>query len=381
MKLVDVIYFDAGGGHRAAATALQLVCRQQQRPFEVRLVHLKEILAPVDVFRKVLGLDLEEIYNLMLRRGWTLGSPQGLRFMQAVIRLYHKSEVRLLRQWWEGRSGAPAPDMVVSVVPNFNRALYEAWQAVKPGAPFVTVLTDLADYPPAFWIERQPQYFICGTEKARAQALAMGHPPERVFLTSGMILHPRFYEPLAVDVSADREKHGLDPRLPTGLVLFGGYGSDAMETVLDSIERAGAVVQLILVTGKNEALRQRLERRPSRLRKHVLGFTSEIPYWMRISDFFIGKPGPGSISEALHCGLPVLTVCNAWTLPQERYNAEWLEQQGAGVALRSYRKVGRALAELLASSKFEAMRKAARRRQNRAVFEIPEILEQILKRG
>jgi len=381
MKLVDVIYFDAGGGHRAAATALQLVCRQQQRPFEVRLVHLKEILAPVDVFRKVLGLDLEEIYNLMLRRGWTLGSPQGLRFMQAVIRLYHKSEVRLLRQWWEGRSGARAPDMVVSVVPNFNRALYEAWQAVKPGAPFVTVLTDLADYPPAFWIERQPQYFICGTERARAQALAMGHPPERVFLTSGMILHPRFYEPLAVDVSADREKHGLDPRLPTGLVLFGGYGSDAMETVLDSIERAGALVQLILVAGKNEALRQRLERRPSRLRKHVLGFTSEIPYWMRISDFFIGKPGPGSISEALHCGLPVLTVCNAWTLPQERYNAEWLEQRGAGVALRSYRKVGRALAELLASSKFEAMREAARRRQNRAVFEIPEILEQILKRG
>jgi 1,2-diacylglycerol 3-beta-galactosyltransferase len=264
------------------------------------------------------------------------------------------------------------------VVPNFNRALYEAWQAVKPGAPFVTVLTDLADYPPAFWIERQPQYFICGTEKARAQAFEMGHPPERVFLTSGMILHPRFYEPLAVQPAVERQKLGLDPRLPTGLVLFGGYGSSAMETVLDSIERAGAEVQLILVAGKNEALRQKLERRRARLRKHVLGFTSEVPYWMRISDFLIGKPGPGSISEALHCGLPVITVCNSWTLPQERYNAEWLQQQGAGIALRSYRDVGRALAELLASGKLEAMREAARRMENRAVFEIPEILEQIL---
>ncbi|MFZ5926932.1 MAG: glycosyltransferase [Acidobacteriota bacterium] len=379
MKLVDVIYFDAGGGHRAAATALELVCRQQQRPFQIRLVHLKEILAPVDVFRKVLRLDLEEIYNLMLRRGWTLGSVQGLRFMQAVIRHYHPSEVRLLREWWEGRSAARAPDMVVSVVPNFNRALFDAWQAVKPGAPYVTILTDLADYPPAFWIERQPQYFICGTEKARQQALEMGHPPERVFLASGMILHPRFYEPAEIQVGAEREKIGLDPRLPTGLVLFGGYGSGAMETVLDSIDRAGVQAQLILIAGRNDSLRRKLEQRKTRVLKHVLGFTSEIPYWMRISDFFIGKPGPGSISEALHCGLPVITVRNAWTLPQERYNAEWLVEQGAGMALNSYREVGRAVASLLDGGLIGPMRDAARRLHNRAVYEIPGILEQILE--
>lgn len=378
MKLVDVIYFDAGGGHRAAATALELVCREQQRPIRIRPVHLKQILAPVDVFRKLLGIDLEEIYNLMLRRGWTLGSAQGLRFMQAVIRHYHANEVRLLRHWWEGRSGQPAPDMVVSVVPNFNRALYEAWQAVKPEAPYVSLLTDLADYPPAFWIERQPQYLICGTERARQQALAMGHTPERVFLVSGMILHPRFYQNLALDPAAERWRHGLDPAAPTGLVLFGGYGSGAMETVLESVDRAGVDVQLILIAGKNDSLRVRLERRATRIRKHVLGFTPEVPYWMRISDFLIGKPGPGSISEALHCGLPVVTVRNAWTLPQERYNADWLRELGAGIVLSSYRHAGRAVTELVRGNLLEAMKAAARRTRNRAVFEIPEILEHIL---
>ncbi|GIU78461.1 MAG: galactosyldiacylglycerol synthase [Bryobacteraceae bacterium] len=378
MRLIDVIYFDAGGGHRAAATALQLVCRQQQRPFEIRLVHLKDILAPVDVFRKVLGLDLEEIYNLMLRRGWTLGSVQGLRFMHAVIRHYHPGEVRLLREWWAGRSAARAPDMVVSVVPNFNRALFEAWQAVKPGAPYVTILTDLADYPPAFWMEKQPQYFICGTEKARLQALEMGHPEERVFRVSGMILHPRFYEPLGINRAAEREKYGLDPQLPTGLVLFGGYGSAAMETVLDSVDRSGADVQLILIAGRNEPLRKKLEQRKTRLRKHVLGFTTEIPYWMRLSDFFIGKPGPGSISEALHCGLPVITVRNAWTLPQERYNAEWLEENGTGIVLKRHGQAGAAVASLLSGGRLAPMREAAQRIVNRAVFEIPAILEQIL---
>jgi 1,2-diacylglycerol 3-beta-galactosyltransferase len=376
MKRTDIIYFDAGGGHRAAATALKLVCEQQHRPFEVRLVHLKEILAPTDVFRRLTGLDLEEIYNLILRKGWTLGSAQALRFMQAVIRLYHRREVELLLQWW--RQATDLPDLLVSVVPNFNRAIFEAWQAVKPGAPFVTILTDLADYPPAFWIERQPQYFICGTEMARRQALALGHPPERVFSVSGMILHPRFYEPLELDLAAERQRIGLAPEVPTGLVLFGGYGSGAMETVLDRIDRSGLDVQLILIAGRNEALRGRLAGRRTRIRKHVIGFTAEVPRWMRLADFFIGKPGPGSISEAIHCRLPVITVRNAWTLPQERYNADWLRQQGVGIVLRSWRQVDAAVRTLLEEGRLAVMREAAARIQNRAVFEIADILARLL---
>ncbi|MGC8761733.1 MAG: glycosyltransferase [Bryobacteraceae bacterium] len=381
MKRIDVIFFDAGGGHRAAATALKQVCEREGRPFEIRLVHLKEILAPVDVFQKLLGLDLEEIYNLLLRRGWTLGSAQALRFMQAVIRHYHASEVRLLRQWWQERSDGGLPDLVASVVPNFNRAIFEAWQAVRPGAPYVTILTDLADYPPAFWIERQRQYFICGTEKAWEQALGMGHPPECVFRVSGMILNPRFYEPVEVDVAAERERLGLDPGLPTGLVLFGGYGSDAMETVLERLDRSGLDVQLILIAGRNEALRRRLERRRTRIRKHVIGFTTEVPRWMRLADFFIGKPGPGSISEAIHCRLPVITVRNAWTLPQERYNADWLREQGVGITLDSYRKVDQAVEELLEGGRLRPMREACARIQNRAIFEIPEILQELVERA
>src|ERR1035438_6006817 len=184
MALIDLVYFDAGGGHRAAATALRAMLEKDFPDIEPRLMHLQDVLEPVDVFRKLLRIDLQEIYNLMLRRGWTLGSRQGLLLIHGAIRLYHRGEVRLLRRWWQGR----APDMVVSVVPNFNRALFDAWREVAPGRPYVTVLTDIADFPPHFWIERQPQYFICGSPHAAAQARALGHPAERVFETSGMIL-------------------------------------------------------------------------------------------------------------------------------------------------------------------------------------------------
>jgi 1,2-diacylglycerol 3-beta-galactosyltransferase len=381
MPILDVIFFDAGGGHRAAATALKLICEQQNRPWQVRLVHLQDILAPVDVFRKVLRIDLQEIYNQVLRRGWTLGSEQGLRFMQAVIRMYHGSEVRLMREWWEFRSAAPPPDAVISVVPNFNRAIYDGLQQALPGTPYVTLLTDMADFPPAFWIERQAQDFICGTEHARKQALEAGHPAERVFLASGMILHPRFYEPLNIDVAAERANLGLDPALPTGLVLFGGYGTGVMRDILERIDCSGKEAQLILVAGRNEGLQRELERRTTRIRKHVVGFTSEVPRWMRLADFFIGKPGPGSLSEAVHMRLPAITVRNAWTLPQERFNAEWLRANDLGLMLPSFAKVQDALVELLVPGRLARMKQAAARIDNRAIYEVPEFLAQILARG
>ncbi|MBI4891398.1 MAG: galactosyldiacylglycerol synthase [Acidobacteria bacterium] len=381
MGILDIIFFDAGGGHRAAATALKTVCEQQERPWQVRMVHLQDILAPVDVFKKVLRIDLQEIYNQMLRRGWTLGSEQGLRFMQAVIRMYHDSEVRLMKEWWQFRSEAPPPDAVVSVVPNFNRAIFEGLQAALPGTPYMTILTDLADFPPAFWMEKQVQDFICGTERAYRQALDMGHRRERVQRVSGMILNPRFYQPLELDVPKEREALGLDPAKPTGLVLFGGYGTGVMSSILDTLDRSGLDTQLILIAGRNEKLYRQLSARRTRIRKHVVGFTSEVPRYMKLADFMIGKPGPGSLSEAVHMQLPAVTVRNAWTLPQERFNSEWIRSHDLGVVLTNFEEVDRGVAELLEGGTLARMKQSAARMQNRAVFEIADLLAEFVSRG
>ena len=368
-KKLDFIYFDAGGGHRAAANALKAVIDQQRRPWEVRLVNLQEVLDSLDIFRKITGIRLEDIYNLLLKKGWTLGSPQLMAAMHVIIRIYHRGQVRLLREFWE-RS---CPDLVVSLVPNFNRALY---QGLAGRAPMVTVLTDLADYPPHFWIERgQAQYLICGTERAVEQARELGHSPDRIFRTSGMILRPTFYDPLAIDRAGERAKLGLQPELPTGLVLFGGEGSDKMRWIA---EAALTGVQMIFICGRNEKLRETLRRLRPRFPVAIQGYTTEIPYFMQLSDFFIGKPGPGSISEALAMKLPVIVERNAWTLPQERFNAEYVREKQVGVVLKSFRQIEAGLAELLDPRNFARLRANAASIENRAVFEIPNILASLL---
>jgi 1,2-diacylglycerol 3-beta-galactosyltransferase len=377
MLRIELGFFDAGGGHRAAATALDIAIRGQQRPWEVHLTNLQELLDDLDILKKYAGIRIEDFYNWMLRSGWTLGSTQLMRVLQLVIRLYHGPAVRLLEAHWKETQ----PDMVVSFVPHFNRALGESFRRAFPERPFVTILTDIADYPPHFWIERQSQYFICGSDRAVAQARSMSHPDDHIFQTSGMILHPRFYEPPIEDKVAERKKLGLQPDLPTALVLFGGFGSDVMLEIAEQLDRSNLELQLIFICGKNEKLAKALRERTARLPYFVEGFTTRVNQYMQTADFFIGKPGPGSVSEALAMHLPVIVERNAWTLPQERYNADWILEKEVGEVLNSFKQIVPAVARLIEPATLARYRANAAAMKNQAVFEIPDILQTIFERS
>jgi 1,2-diacylglycerol 3-beta-galactosyltransferase len=191
-----------------------------------------------------------------------------------------------------------------------------------------------------------------------------------------MILKPIFYRDIADDRRAARETVGLDPDLPTALIMFGGYGSKTAEKIVKRLTRAKLPLQTIVICGHNEKLRAALKDRPG---CHAVGFTDRVPDYMRMADFFIGKPGPGSISEALHMGLPVIIERNNLTMPQERYNTDWVEEREVGVVIRDFRRIAESVGFLLTDGRLERFRENARRLNNRAVYEIPVMLERIIE--
>ncbi|MDM0105198.1 glycosyltransferase [Variovorax sp. J22R24] len=369
-RTVDLVYFNAGGGHRASALALEAAIRRAGLPWTVRLVNLREVLDPRDSFRKITGMDPEDVYNKRLARGWTLGLAQELKLLQGMIRWGHSTLLRQLQQHWL----ATEPDMVVSLIPNFNRAMCEALASTLPGVPYVTVLTDLADHPPNFWIEKGlDQHFVCGSPRAVQQAREAGYSDDRTHATSGMLMRSAFHDAKPVDRAAARASMGLDPDRPTGIVLFGGQGSKAMLGIAKRLRDT----QLILACGHNAKLARDLRASSSRAPRLVLEFTPDIAHYMQLADFFIGKPGPGSLSEAVQMHLPVIVVRNRWTLPQERYNAQWVREQGVGVVCASFAKVAEAVEEL--TSQMDRYRAATRGIRNEAIVELPRILRGILE--
>jgi 1,2-diacylglycerol 3-beta-galactosyltransferase len=369
MDTVELIYFNAGGGHRAAAQALQQVMTAQRRPWRVVMTNLTAVIDPQGLFQRLTGLQPEDLYNKRLASGFTLGLAQELKLLQGGIRMAHGSLVQRLQAHWQ----LSAPDLVVSLIPNFNRALCQSLMQSLPGVPFVTVMTDMADYPPHFWAEPGlPQHLVCGTAHAAQQALAAGCAAEHVHRVSGMVLRPAFYAPSARCRRETRLAAGLPAETPTGLVLFGGHGSRAMLRVAERLPD----VPLTLMCGRNAALARALRAQPARAARRVLEFTSDVAAEMRLADFFIGKPGPGSISEAVHMGLPVITTRNAWTLPQERWNTEWVREKRVGVVHRSLRTVRAAVTETLA--RLPELQVNVSRIDNQALLEVPELLSRLL---
>ncbi len=332
------------------------------------LLDIQELLDPLDLIRRATGFRIQDTYNLILRRNWTRFTPQLLKVLQATIYLHHAAIVKLLQARWDEY---PA-DLVLSVIPHFNREIADSLRGGK--APFVTLITDLADYPPRFWIERESEYIIAGTERARQQALSIGIPRDHVFRTSGMVLKPRFYQPIEVDRVAGRKDLGLDPHRLTGTVLFGGHGSGVMVDIVKKFD-CDAAPQLILICGHNQKLENELKALPTRYPKLVLGFAQNVEHYMALSDFFIGKPGPGSISEALQLRLPVIVECNTKTMPQERYNTQWVAENGFGMVVDDFRKIARAVQHLTQEGTFRKFRRNVEAYSNRAIYEVPEILE------
>ncbi|MFW6358780.1 MAG: MGDG synthase family glycosyltransferase [Chroococcales cyanobacterium] len=372
MKKVHFMIYDMGAGHRSTANALKTVIQQRQLPWEIEIV---------EVFKEVFQQTINHyIYNdLILKNKWAkrINDPLLVPLFRLQIRLRHQTWLNQLKQYWREHQ----PDLVVSLLPLVNQVLGESVAAELPNTPFVTSMTDFADCPPHFWMETETQFLICPSELAVKQSQAFAYPKTNIFQTSGIVIHPRFNEPTTINRAAEKQRLGLDPNLPTGLVLFGGYGSNDIIEIAKQLEESSLNLQIIYICGHNDQLAQTLRRNlPNRFSSYVEGFTKEIPYYMDLCDFFIGKPGSVGISEALARNLPVITQCNhTTTLFQERASADWLVKNEFGIVVNNFGNVTEAVTQLIEPENFARYRANVKAYSNRAVFEVVDILEKILE--
>ena len=373
---VLLLTIDAGGGHRAAARALVAASEEARPPYRFEVESFQQVLVRLDVLKRVAGVSMEDAYNLILRRRWNVLMVPLLRVMHAAIRVRRRALVSTFAAWLRER---PRPAAVVSVLPNFNgvirAALGEAW----PGVPLVVVLTDFADFPPRFWIEPGIDRVVVGTDEARDQALAIGIPAERVSRVSGMVLHPSFYRRGGPGAREDtRREMGLAEEAFAVTLLFGGKGSPEMAPLAERLLDAGPEWTVVAICGDNPGLLERLapleSRAGGRLRR--LGFTDRVAPLMAASDVLVTKPGPGSLAEAFHQRVPVVVTRNVHTIPQERFNTDFVSRRRLGLVVSHWREVPAAVARLHRDAgEREAVRaRIAALPENRAVWEVLDVV-------
>jgi processive 1,2-diacylglycerol beta-glucosyltransferase len=231
-------------------------------------------------------------------------------------------------------------------------------------APLGVVITDSDVH--RLWVHQGVDRYFVARDEAAALMASIGCGEGQLQVT-GIPIDPRFAEPC--DRGELRLKHGLPADGPLVLLLGGGFGVGPVRELAERLEAARHPALVVVVAGRNEALRRSLEARAS-ARTRVLGFTTEMHEWMAVADLLVTKPGGLTTAEALARGLPMVLVS---PIPgQEERNADALLESGAAVKVNAPETLAWKVDSVLSSpERLRALRSAAlRSARPRAAFDV-----------
>ena len=344
MRRLLFLIADTGGGHRAAATAVE---RQMTATwpgaFEITILDPFTSAKP-----QVIG-GTAGLYGPITRHArWLWGGLYYSTNTRPAVALLERTVLRSVTSAVSEAIDRIDPECVVSFHPLLNHISVRAVRARKRRIPVVTVITDLVDIHVA-WECRDVDAVVVPSPGGLDHCRRAGIPASRCH-DFGLAVDRRFTE-LPSDpagIAAIRERLGLRPDSFVVLVCGGADGSGGLVKHARAIAAGSLDVDVVVICGRNERARSALSGlktatgRPVR----VLGYVDNMPEWMRASDVVVSKAGPGTIAEALCCGLPLLLV---WYLPgQERGNVEWVVDIGAGRYVPRDEQLVDAVAELAA---------------------------------
>jgi 1,2-diacylglycerol 3-beta-galactosyltransferase len=325
------LFSDTGGGHRSAAEA---IIEALHLKFEDRFTS-----EMVDVFKQYAPRPLNkmpELYPAMVRipQAWGLG--YYLSDGQRRARFITASSWPYVRRTIQSLVAHHPCDLIVSVHPLANAPTLRALGERRP--PFITVVTDLVTGH-ALWYHRMTDLCIVPTEASRQRALIYGLRPDQVSVV-GLPVADRFCQPIGSRESL-RARLGWPQDRPVILVVGGGEGLGPLEKTAVAIAEARFKATLVIVTGRNQNLKARLEERIWPWPTFIYGFVREMPDFMRAADILVTKAGPGTISEALNANLPMVLYSR---LPgQEDGNVSYVVSEGAGLWAPRPEKITNAL--------------------------------------
>lgn len=379
---IVVFYTVAGGGHVAAANALKDIL-ETTGGHRVTLINPYADLVPhLDLWKRLTGRTSEDIYNQSIVREGKTGL-YCLTYYAGVLlnlRLSHKKAQRAIAACLE----AEKPDMVISVLPMSNRIIFDALNAYRESTPDrahargVVLITDWTEYGRHIWFPKGRDYFaICGTEEAYRRAASYPGLSDRVFRTQGLLLKPSFQSGPPKDKAAAKAALGLAPDKPVICMLYGAHGGWRMREMALALKMSAPDAQALFLCGHNQDLATALKQTEWPFPTQVIGFTQDVPRYLGASDIFVGKPGPGGVSEALSFGLSLL-LDRTMALPQETPVLKWAARTGAGASFRGEKDFQNGLRRLL--TQVEQGVRHPNSHLNTASLEIPGIIETILAR-
>lgn len=312
------LFSDTGGGHRSAAQAIiEALDVEFTDQYSWEMVDFFRYYAPAP-FNTATDTyaPMAQIPDL-----WELGfvASNGryrANLIQHVIWPYVKRAV--------GRLIADHPgDLMISVHPIINTPLLRGLPKDRPR--YMTVITDMVSTH-QWWYEKKTDMLIVPTHEAYDRGLELGVDPRKMHVV-GLPIADKFTHLMS---KADARKAlGFPDDLPLALLVSGGEGMGPLEETINAIVNQKVPIGLVIIAGKNEVLKAKLECQVFPYPAFIRGFVNNMADYMSACDVIITKAGPGTISESFIAGLPIILYLK---MPgQEDGNVDYVVNHEAGL--------------------------------------------------
>lgn len=345
----------AGAGHLQAAVALEEAWRSMRPDDEVLRVDVLDYTPKLyrNIYVKGYLKLIEhapELWAMLFKRS---DNPERMK----EITRFRRHSARITAAKFVKHMLEFQPEIVLS--PHFLPleilgGVQNRLRRRKRIFPFTAcIVTDFEAH--ALWMEPCANVFCVAAEETKARLIARGLNTDQVVVT-GIPIAQKFST--KVDVRAIRSEHNLGDGVPTLLVLGGGFGLGPVADILNELNKLTLPVQILVVCGRNDALRRKINALSPRHPTRVLGFVTNMQELMAVSDLILTKPGGLTTSEALAMGKPLM-ILNP--IPgQEAANSDFLLEKGAAVKVNCLEDLPFKLGQLLGSKQLARMARAAR---------------------
>lgn len=346
MKLL-ILTAATGGGHLRASRAIQSYISEHSPGSEVVVVDaLKSISSILDKTvcdgYHFLATRTPKVFGQLYRK-----TNEDNLFTNLMFRFSGAFSLKLLPLLRRQN-----PDVIISTHPFATEMISHLKWAKIVKAPLICLMTDYG--PHRAWIAKRVDAYVVANGDMVSEMELMGAPKEKIY-PFGIPVENVFFT--AGDKPALLRRLGLNPELPTVLIMAGSFGVTNILKVYRQIVRLDLAFQIIVITGKNEKLYAEFASLipDSPKETKLVFFTDEVETYMHAADLLITKPGGLTVSEALACGIP-LAVFDA--IPgQEEDNANFLLTHNMAVKLEKTDGCGETIRSLLEDSrKLDQMR-------------------------
>lgn len=335
-----MLYISEISGHRQAALAIEDALKALNPQTEVLSLNSFNYTNPIT--EKIVN----RLYMSVIKRtpgiwDYLYDNPSVVKRTERIKDVIHKNNSPKFKRLFDQFG----PDIIVCTQAFPCGIAADFKKIYQSNLPLIGVLTDFV--PHSYWIYDTVDYYITPCEEVSEKLIQKGVASQKI-KSYGIPISPKFAK------SHNKEelfkKIGLAHDRPVILAMGGGQGLGPLNKIVSAFKKIRIDSQLIVVTGKNKRMYDKLSRtiKASKKKIFLYEFASNIDELMEAATLVITKAGGLTTAEALSKGLPMIIIK---PLPgQEEINTAYLLNKGAAIEITDEDTLSKVIQELMSDS-------------------------------